>query len=53
MTKLSEIAFARPGRAPSGTLIVLAGDDLRLGAIARSLGVEIVALDRQRVQPRG
>ncbi|MBN8996058.1 MAG: leucyl aminopeptidase [Rhizobiales bacterium] len=42
MTKLSEIAFARPGRAPSGTLIVLAGDDLRLGAIARSLGVEDV-----------
>jgi len=42
MTKLSEIAFAKPGRLSSGTLVVLAGDDLRLGPIARTLGVEDV-----------
>jgi leucyl aminopeptidase len=40
MTALSPITFAKPGRLPGGTLIVLAGDELRLGPIARSLGIE-------------
>jgi leucyl aminopeptidase len=40
MTALSPIAFAKPGRLPGGTLVVLAGDELRLGPVARSLGVE-------------
>jgi leucyl aminopeptidase len=40
MTALSPITFAKPGRSPAGTLVVLVGDELRLGPVSRSLGIE-------------
>jgi leucyl aminopeptidase len=42
MTALSPIAFAKPGRMVAGTLVVLVGDDLRMGPVVRSLGIEAI-----------
>jgi leucyl aminopeptidase len=39
MTDISKIAFAKAGRAPKGTLIVIAGDGLTFGARGRELGL--------------
>ncbi|MCR4282520.1 MAG: leucyl aminopeptidase [Bauldia sp.] len=40
MTDLGRIAFAGTGRKPAGTVVVLVGEDLALGPLAKSLGVE-------------
>jgi leucyl aminopeptidase len=40
MTKLANVAFAKPGRKLSGTVVALAGDDLQLGPLAKALGAE-------------
>ena len=40
MTDLARIAFSAFGRKPGGTVVVLAGDNLSLGARARALGIE-------------
>jgi leucyl aminopeptidase len=40
MTDFARIAFSAFGRKPGGTVVVLAGDNLSLGARARALGIE-------------
>ncbi|MCB1495902.1 MAG: leucyl aminopeptidase [Bauldia sp.] len=39
MTVPTTFSFAKPGRKPTGTVVVLAGADLLLGSQARALGV--------------
>jgi leucyl aminopeptidase len=39
MTDISKIAFAKPGKAPKGTLIAVAGEGLKFGRLARELGL--------------
>jgi leucyl aminopeptidase len=40
MTDFAAISFAKPPRAPTGTVVVLVGDDLVLGPGARALGID-------------
>jgi leucyl aminopeptidase len=40
MTEISRISFAKLGQTPKGTVIVLAGEGIKLGAGAKSLGIE-------------
>ena len=40
MTALANITFQKPGRKPAGTLVVLAGEDLQLGPLAKALGID-------------
>jgi leucyl aminopeptidase len=40
MTEISRITFAKPGRTPKGTVVVMAGDGLSLGPRASALGIE-------------
>ena len=40
MTEISRISFAKLGQAPKGTVIVLAGEGIKLGAGAKALGIE-------------
>jgi leucyl aminopeptidase len=40
MTDLARIAFAKPPRRPSGTIVILAGEGLSLGPLAAGLGIE-------------
>jgi leucyl aminopeptidase len=40
MTELSKIVFAKPGRMPKGTVVVLAGDGLVFGSHASALGID-------------
>ena len=42
MTDLAKITFAKPGRKPAGTIVLLAGPDAALGAEARALGLNDV-----------
>ena len=39
MTDFAKIAFARAGRKPAGTVVILVGEDLALGKGAKALGV--------------
>ena len=40
MSSLARTAFAKPGRMPAGTVVALVGEDLRLGPMARKLGLD-------------
>src|SRR5262249_52478723 len=42
MTDLAKITFAKAGRKPAGTILVLAGPDAALGLEARALGLNDV-----------
>ena len=43
MTATLNIAFAKPGRKPTGTVVIFAGPGLALGPQAKALGVETLA----------
>jgi leucyl aminopeptidase len=42
MTETSKISFAQIGRAPKGTVVVVAGEGVKLGAAASALGIDAV-----------
>jgi leucyl aminopeptidase len=42
MTETSRISFAQIGRAPKGTVVVLAEEGIKLGAAASALGIDAV-----------
>jgi len=42
MTQLATIVFAKPPRKPTGTVVILAGEGIKLGALAKDIGAEAV-----------